>query len=135
MSLLKTLFQRCLIVAASVGGACAFVNLAHADTVAGTYRALLSDGKVNAALAHLKAEEARTFEEQRALAQIAAPPFKEATRAQDFLRRIREAGLRDAVMDAEGNVVAVRKGRRRGPTLVLSAHLDTVFPETTSLEI
>ena len=112
---------------------------AAGDTAAGSvgqaYRALLKDARVKAAVAHIKADDARTFEEQKAIAQIAAPPFKEMARAQDYLRRIRECGVDEAAIDAEGNVVALRKGSGRGPTLVVSAHLDTVFPEGTPLEI
>jgi len=41
---------------------------------------------------------------------------------------LRALGLSDAAIDPEGNVVARRKGAGGAPTLVLSAHLDTVFP-------
>jgi acetylornithine deacetylase/succinyl-diaminopimelate desuccinylase-like protein len=104
-------------------------------TVAKSYRSLLRHARVNAALASIKTDDARTFEEQKTLAQIAAAPFKEAARAQEYLRRMHELGLADAAIDAEGNVVALRKGAGRGPTLVLSAHLDTVFPEGTDLTV
>lgn len=132
---LKILLQRCLIVATSVCGVDVSVNLAHADPFARMYETLQSDRRVAAALAHIRTDDAKTFEEQKIIAQIAAPPFKEAVRAQDYLRRIRQLGLSDAAIDAEGNVVAVRKGQGRGPTLVVSAHLDTVFPEDTPLRI
>ena len=39
-----------------------------------------------------------------------------------------DLGLSNAAIDAEGNVVGVRKGTGNGPKLVISAHLDTVFP-------
>ena len=38
-------------------------------------------------------------------------------------------------IDAEGNVIGLRKGSGGGPKLVVSAHLDTVFPEGTDLTI
>ena len=44
-------------------------------------------------------------------------------------------GFKDARIDKEGNVVAVRPGTGNGPKLVVSAHLDTVFPEDTDLAI
>jgi len=98
-------------------------------------RALNADRRVKAALAQIKAQAPRTLEEQIEISQIASPSFKEAVRAADYLRRLRELGLSDAAIDAEGNVVARRKGTGRGPTLVLAAHLDTVFPEGTDVTV
>ena len=47
----------------------------------------------------------------------------------------REVGLADAALDQEGNVIAVRKGASGKPKLVVSAHLDTVFPEGTDVTV
>ncbi|MBX9718485.1 MAG: M20/M25/M40 family metallo-hydrolase, partial [Microbacteriaceae bacterium] len=78
----------------------------------------------------------RMLAEQLALTAIAAPPFKEAARAAHFRDLLAQAGLGDAHVDAEGNVIAVRKGTGNGgPVLVLSAHLDSVFPQETDLTI
>jgi len=38
-------------------------------------------------------------------------------------------------MDAEGNVIAERPGTGNGPLVVLSGHLDTVFPEGTNVKV
>ena len=38
-------------------------------------------------------------------------------------------------IDAEGNVIGERPGAGNGPTVVLSAHLDTVFPEGTDVTV
>lgn len=65
---------------------------------------------------------------------IPAPPFKESARAAYFRGRLADAGIADARVDAEGNVIGVRRGSG-GPTLVLSAHIDTVFSEETDLTI
>src|SRR5690606_22155708 len=54
---------------------------------------------------------------------------------QNYLQRLKALGLTDASADAGGNVVAVREGRGTGPTLVLSAHLDTVFPAGTDVTV
>jgi tripeptide aminopeptidase len=96
---------------------------------------LLSHAGVKAALAQLKQDDARTLQEQIEIAQIPAPPFKEAVRAKDFQRRLRELGVSDVTIDTEGNVIARRRGDSRGPTLVLSAHLDTVFAEGTDVTV
>lgn len=58
-------------------------------------------------------------------------------RAADLLRRFKALGMQDARIDAEDNVIALRKGRSLNgrPRLVLAAHLDTVFPEGTEVKV
>src|SRR6185295_17367464 len=57
-------------------------------------------------------------------------------RAEYYLKRMQELGLKDAAIDSEGNVIALRKGTAGGrPKLVLSAHLDTVFAEGTDVTV
>jgi acetylornithine deacetylase/succinyl-diaminopimelate desuccinylase-like protein len=52
------------------------------------------------------------------------------------LKRFQELGLKDASIDTEGNVIGLRKGSGGGrPMLVVSAHLDTVFPEGTDVSV
>lgn len=97
--------------------------------------ALLADPAVVSMLDGLKADAARTLAEQRTLAGIASPPFKEQRRAAHFLARFRELGLADAAVDPEGNVVGRRAGRRNGPKLVVCAHLDSVFAEGTDVTV
>ncbi len=69
-----------------------------------------------------------------AITQIAAPPFKEDARARAFAEMLRERGL-DPSIDEAGNVLALRKGTQAGPVVVVSAHLDTVFPEGTDVTV
>ncbi len=64
-----------------------------------------------------------------------APPFKEQVRAELFAAMLRDAGLADVTIDAEGNVLALRPGTTDGPVFVVSAHLDTVFPEGTPIKV
>jgi len=68
------------------------------------------------------------------LTEIPAPPFKETARAAAFLQMLRASGLADVEMDAEGNVMGVRRGTDRAMLAVL-AHLDTVFPEGTDVRV
>ena len=94
--------------------------------------------QVKAALAAIERDDALTFRDQLELTEIPAPPFKEAVRATEYLKRMRALGL-DARIDSEGNVIGVRKGRApanaNAPRLVLAAHLDTVFPEGTNVKV
>ncbi len=92
------------------------------------YEKLLAHPLVINGLAAIEADAPRTLEEQKRITEIPAPPFKEKLRAEYYLKRFQELGLKDAAIDAEGNVIALRKGTGGGPKLVVSAHLDTVFP-------
>jgi hypothetical protein len=76
-----------------------------------------------------------TLQQQISLNEIEAPPFKEEKRAAEFKRRLESLGLSNVRIDAEGNVIGVRRGSGAGPTIVLSGHLDTVFPEGTDVRV
>jgi acetylornithine deacetylase/succinyl-diaminopimelate desuccinylase-like protein len=53
------------------------------------------------------------------------------------MEMLRQLGLSDVDMDAEGNVMGLRRGTAPagGPVLVVNAHLDTVFPEGTDVKV
>lgn len=89
---------------------------------------------VQAALDLLRRDNAWTLEQQVALCEIPAPPFKEAVRAAEYARRIEALGYR-ATIDQVGNVIATRPGTGDGRRLILAAHLDTVFPEGTDVRV
>jgi tripeptide aminopeptidase len=100
------------------------------------YAAILTNAKVIKTLEDIKADDARTFAEQKRITEIPAPPYKEKVRAEYYLKRLQELGFEDARTDSEGNVMALRKGSGGGrPKLVVSAHLDTVFPEGTDVSV
>jgi acetylornithine deacetylase/succinyl-diaminopimelate desuccinylase-like protein len=115
------------------------VEAPAADTSASNQAAIKAiSGKpaVKAALAQIRREDERTLREQIEIAQIPAPGRKEEARANDYMRRLRELGLTEVATDSEGNVIARRPGTsRKGPTLVLSAHLDTVFSADTDVKV
>jgi tripeptide aminopeptidase len=91
--------------------------------------------RVRAALDLARRTEAQTIEDQIAICEIPAPPFQEAARAEEYGRRLRALGLRDVRTDAEGNVIAHRPGEPGGPLVVISGHLDTVFPAGTDVKV
>jgi len=98
--------------------------------------AILAHPKIVKALDDIKADDERAFAEQKRITEIPAPPFKETVRAEYYQKRMQELGFKDASIDAEGNVIALRKGSGGGrPRLVVSAHLDTVFPEGTDVTV
>src|SRR6478609_3296944 len=98
--------------------------------------AILTHPKIVKTLDDIKADDDRAFAEQKRITEIPAPPFKEKIRAEYYQKRMQELGFKDAPIDSEGNVIALRKGTGGGrPKLVVSAHLDTVFPEGTDVTV
>lgn len=72
---------------------------------------------------------------------IPAPPFAEQQRATWFLERFRQLGLTNAHLDEEGNALAEiapegseSSAESRTPVILVSAHLDTVFPAGTDCD-
>ncbi len=104
------------------------------DTLEQQFAAVKAHPLVQRGIAFLESDANKTLQEQLAMTAIPAAPFKEQARAAYFRDRLAEAGVSDARIDAEGNVIGTRKGCG-GPALVLSAHIDTVFPEGTDLTI
>ncbi len=103
-----------------------------ADSVVG--RLVASQGFTDAA-SFLEQDHPRLVRELVTLTEIPAPPFKEQRRAAVFLQMLRDHGLTDVELDAEGNAMGVRKGAGSGPMLAVAAHLDTVFPEGTDVRV
>ena len=91
--------------------------------------------RVREALAYAARTEPQTIEEQISLCEIPAPPFKEAVRAEEYRRRMEALGLKNVRIDAEGNVIGERPGEPGEPVVVISGHLDTVFPEGTDVKV
>ena len=71
-----------------------------------------------------------------AIQQIPAPTFHEAERAQFVRARFAEEGLQDVEIDSVGNIYArLGSPNPQGKPLVVSAHLDTVFPASVDLSV
>jgi tripeptide aminopeptidase len=84
--------------------------------------------RLQPALSALQRDNAWTLDQQVAVCQVPAPPFKEAARAAWYQQALIRLGYPDTRIDAEGNVIAELRGGD-GPTVMLAGHLDTVFPE------
>ncbi len=97
-------------------------------------RSIMEDPRVQAAFRYLEENDAETMQDLRTLTEIPAPPFMEEERGRHFRARLEEIGVDSSWVDEEGNVIGLRRGSGEG-TLVLSAHLDTVFPEDTDVRI
>jgi acetylornithine deacetylase/succinyl-diaminopimelate desuccinylase-like protein len=94
---------------------------------------------VHAAFAWLHRNARKMMEWQTELVAIPAPPFGEQARSEWLAERFTEAGLSEVGVDSIGNVMGTLAAARlppesSGPAVVLSAHLDTVFPAGTRLK-
>jgi len=99
------------------------------------YDALNQNASVQRGLTFLRDDHEQTVQDQITVTEIPAPPFNEDERAQYYMGRLSELGLADVHQDAEGNVYGTLEGSAAGPTLFVSAHLDTVFPEGTDTTV
>ena len=111
--------------------AAAELSPARADS---QIRKIVRSAAFRKAAAALDAGHGRWVEETIALTEIPAPPFKEEARAKAYLEMFRQRGLSDVEIDEEGNVLGLRKGSGGG-LVIVSAHLDTVFPEGTNVKV
>lgn len=98
-------------------------------------RELMCAPEIERAFQFLDSAQDEIEEELIRICEIPAPPFKEEARARHIRDRFEEIGLTRVRTDAEGNVIAERPGRLAHPKVVVSAHLDTIFPEDTDVRV
>lgn len=80
----------------------------------------------------------RVIERAVEIQQVPAPTFDESRRGEFVRGLFIEEGLKDVSVDAVGNVFGLFKvegQRSKVKPLIVLAHLDTVFPKATNLEI
>ena len=105
------------------------------DSYTQQVQVLVKNKQVNEAFAIIDNLEPITRKEHIELNEVPAPPFKESVRAQYYKKMLEAAGPDKVWIDSMGNVLALRKGKKGGRTVVLDAHLDTVFPEGTDVTV
>lgn len=96
---------------------------------------LLHSPEIQKAFRFIDQSHEETSEELIRICEIPAPPFKEEARGLYIRRRFEELGLARVRTDREGNVIAERPGLSKDPSVIVSAHLDTVFPEGTDVRV
>src|SRR3979411_30593 len=131
---MKIFLTRSIFAAAALWMAFPLARPACAQTaspgspVDSAYAAILTNAKVIKTLEDIKADDARTFAEQKRITEIPAPPYKEKIRAEYYLKRFQELGFKNASIDTAGNVIGLPKGSGGGrPKPVGSAPRDPVF--------
>jgi acetylornithine deacetylase/succinyl-diaminopimelate desuccinylase-like protein len=104
-------------------------NLTRSTTAA----PLQGDARVTRVLELLRSNVSATTDEQIRITEIAAPPFHEGARAAYMKKLFAAAGLR-VDTDAIGNVIGEFAGASQD-VIMLTAHLDTVFPAGTDVTV
>jgi tripeptide aminopeptidase len=95
---------------------------------------LAASPDVRSAFNWFRMQEPQLVQWQMEMARIPAPPFGESARGAWLAERFREVGLDDVRIDDVGNVFGIHPGFGRR-YVALSAHIDTVFPANTPLNI
>ncbi|MCU1312819.1 MAG: peptidase family [Acidobacteriaceae bacterium] len=105
---------------------------------------LAAQRRVHQAFRWLHLSDGLLMDWQRTLVGIPAPPFGETERAAWLLAQFAAIGLADTAIDPEGNVIGLlpkpaAQDEEASPAqsqcaVVLSAHIDTVFPAGTELD-
>ena len=103
---------------------------------------LMEKPRVAAAVDHVRQSDELTLATQVELSEIPAPAFAEERRGKRMAELMSAAGLHEPHPDLIGNVVGTRPGvdarphlGAAEPPLVVSAHLDTVFPAGTDVGV
>jgi acetylornithine deacetylase/succinyl-diaminopimelate desuccinylase-like protein len=100
--------------------------------------ALAAQRPIHAAFAWLHSNPKTIMDWQVSLVAIPAPTHGERERAEWLSQRFTEAGLHNVEIDAVGNVLGLLPAENlptdsTGPVILMSAHIDTVFPAGTPL--
>lgn len=109
--------------------------MASSASISASVAQVAGDRRVHHAFQWMHLEEKRIMQWQTALVKVPAPPFGERPRAEWLVERFRELGLTDPHIDEAGNAIAMLGGTEKSARRVLlSAHIDTVFPADTPIE-
>src|SRR5688572_25088418 len=100
-----------------------------------TIRRLLSSPEVLRAFRFFETQAEAITDEHIHICSIPASPFGEQARAEYLSDKFSKLGLSEVEIDEEGNCLGLIKGASLSPLIVLSAHLDTVFPEETNFSV
>ena len=105
------------------------------DRTAGALERLTSLERIRKALDFIENDAENILEKQMELTLIPAPTFHERAKAERLIGMFSEEGLTDCHIDGMGNAVGLLRGTGGGKPILLEAHIDTVFPLDTELEI
>src|ERR1041384_2552015 len=96
---------------------------------------LISHVAVARAFRYFEINADKITEEQIRICTVPASPFGEQERAEYLRQKFSELRLTEVEIDEEGNCLGLIRGASLKPLVVVSAHLDTVFPPGTDFTI
>jgi len=96
---------------------------------------IVRDKKVQSAFQIIQQLEPTTMKELIELTGIPDPPIMEQKRAERSRQMLQNAGIDSILTDEVGNILALRKGKGNGKTVLIEGHLDTVFPLDTDVTV
>lgn len=96
---------------------------------------LREDSRMAAAFAHIAEGHEASLQDLITLTEVPAPPFAEEARAAVFADMMRATGFGEVSIDEVGNVIARRLGVAATHSVMMVAHLDTVFPAGTDVTV
>ena len=101
--------------------------------------ALISTLKQNPIIAeaytYIEETDDQTVQDLIDLTEIPAPPFGEEIRGKAFAKYLEKYRADKVWIDEVGNVIGLKKGTEGTEVLAIAAHLDTVFPEGTDVNV
>lgn len=100
-----------------------------------TFDALIENEQIGKAIAFAKADHDNSMKEHKEFIMCESPTFNEKKRAAMYAERLKDNGIDDVVLDDYVNVYGYRRGTGNGPTVLVEAHMDTVFPFGSVKEI
>lgn len=130
-----------LIIALGFAASCHALNAQPAATPAVDPRYqtevgdLAGDARLIPAFEHIARQHDARLRDLVTLTEIPAPPFEEDARAAAFAEMMRATGFGEVVIDDVGNVVARRAGSSTHRSVMMVAHIDTVFPPETDVGV
>ena len=107
-------------------------------------RKLMAHEGIKKALAYLEANQQARIDELKEMTLLHGAPFKEGElRSPMFVKKLEAYGCTECATDTNDNAFGTikgsgqgsRQGSRKPPTVLLEAHLDTVFPAETPLAV
>jgi len=125
----KLLLLSCILIAMATASAQTAAPQARASA-----EQLAADPRVARALEWLTKHAGWVTDEQIHITEIPAPLLHEAARAAYLRKLLASSGLRVRT-DEVGNVIGERAGSQSADVIMVTAHLDTVFPPATDVHV
>ena len=93
-----------------------------------TFDTLIENEQIRKAIEFVKDDHENSLKEHKEFILCESPTFHEKERALMYAGKLKENGIEDVLIDEYVNVHGYRKGTGNGPTILIEAHMDTVFP-------